>query len=261
MIWNIFIYFAVAALLCWTLGAIFAWKNSNTRKVYLFTGAGLIIFFAFILSLWISLERPPLRTMGETRLWYSFFLPLVGLIAYSRWKYKWILTFSAIMALVFICVNIFKPDIHNKTLMPALQSIWFVPHVIVYMFAYSMLGAAAAMAIYLLFIKKKTIQKQEMMLCDNLINIGIAFMTLGMLFGALWAEEAWGHYWTWDPKETWAAATWIAYLAYTHFRRSKPVKYKTALVIMLFAFLCLQMCLYGINYLQSAKINSVHVYN
>jgi ABC-type transport system involved in cytochrome c biogenesis permease subunit len=82
-----------------------------------------------------------------------------------------------------------------------------------------------------------------------------------MLFGALWAKEAWGHYWTWDPKETWAAITWVSYLVYIHLRLSKPLKYKTALIIMLFSFLFLQMCWYGINYLPSAKGNSVHVYN
>ena len=57
-----------------------------------------------------------------------------------------------------------------------------------------------------------------MELCDNLVNVGLAFMTLGMLFGALWAKEAWGHYWSWDPKETWAAATWLGYLCYIHFQ-------------------------------------------
>ena len=74
--------------------------------------------------------------------------------------------------------------------MPALQSPWFAPHVIVYMFAYAMLGAAAVMAVYLLWIKKKTPEEREMELCDNLVNVGLAFMTLGMLFGALWAKEA-----------------------------------------------------------------------
>ena len=61
-------------------------------------------------------------------------------------------------------------------------------------------------------------------LCDNLTYVGLAFMTLGMLTGAIWAKEAWGHYWAWDPKETWAAATWFAYLAYIHFRLGKPLK-------------------------------------
>ena len=98
--------------------------------------------------------------------------------------------------------------------MPALQSPWFAPHVIVYMFAYAMLGAATVMAVYLLWFKKKEIERKEMDLCDNLTYVGLAFMTLGMLTGAIWAKEAWGHYWAWDPKETWAAATWFAYLAY-----------------------------------------------
>ena len=146
MSWEQYIYFAMAAILLWAIGAWAAWKE-KTGLAYTATIVGLVVFFSFILSMWIS---PPLRTMGETRLWYSFFLPLAGIIVYSRWKYKWILTFSTILALVFICVNLFKPEIHDKTLMPALQSPWFAPHVIVYMFAYAVLGAATVMAVYLL---------------------------------------------------------------------------------------------------------------
>ena len=145
--------------------------------------------------------------------------------------------------------------------MPALQSPWFAPHVIVYMFAYAMLGAAVIMAIYLLGFKKKKIDHQEMKLSDNLVYAGLSFMTLGMLFGALWAKEAWGHYWSWDPKETWAAATWIAYLIYIHFRLHRPRIYRKALIILLISFVALQMCWYGINYLPSAQGVSVHTYN
>ena len=159
MSWEYFILFAIAALVCWALGAFAAWKGTKTGWAYGFTFLGLAIFFSFIIGMWISLERPPMRTMGETRLWYSFFLPLAGLITYARWKYKWILSFSCILSLVFICINIFKPEIHNKTLMPALQSPWFAPHVIVYMFAYAMLGAATVMAVYLLWFKKKEIER------------------------------------------------------------------------------------------------------
>lgn len=261
MSWDYFLIFAVVSLILWGCGAFAAWKSKRTVVVYLFTVAGLTVFFSFILGMWISLERPPMRTMGETRLWYSFFLPLAGLITYARWKYKWILSFSTVMAFVFICINIFKPEIHNKTLMPALQSPWFAPHVIVYMFAYAMLGAAAVMAVYLLFFKKKKAAYHEMELTDNLIYVGLSFMTLGMLFGALWAKEAWGHYWSWDPKETWAAATWISYLVYIHFRLHRPQSYRRSLVILLVSFLLLQMCWYGINYLPSAQGVSVHTYN
>jgi ABC-type transport system involved in cytochrome c biogenesis permease subunit len=213
--------------------------------------------------MWISLERPPLRTMGETRLWYSLLLPLSGLIVYSRWKYKWILSFSTVLALVFICVNLFKPEIHDKTLMPALQSPWFAPHVIVYMFAYAVFGVAALMAIFLL-VKKKSLTPHLSLLTsqlDDLVYVGLAFMTIGMLFGALWAKEAWGHYWSWDPKETWAAITWFAYLVYLHYRQIPTHKPKLALWVLLISFVLLQMCWWGINYLPSAQGSSVHVYS
>ena len=145
--------------------------------------------------------------------------------------------------------------------MPALQSPWFAPHVIVYMFAYAVLGAAAVMAVYLLFFKKKTATAEEFDITDNLVYVGLAFMTFGMLFGALWAKEAWGHYWSWDPKETWAAITWFAYLVYVHYRQLPLHKPKLALWVLLISFLLLQMCWWGINYLPSAQSSSVHVYS
>ena len=201
MEWNHLIYFALPAVFCWGMGAMAAYRPGKSLQVVLWTVAGLAIFMAFIVGMWVSLERPPLRTMGETRLWYSFFLPVAGIITYIRWRYKWILSFSTVMSLVFICINLFKPEIHNKTLMPALQSPWFAPHVIVYMFAYAMLGAGAVVAVYLLVRSRKTaIEPGVMNLCDNLVYVGTAFLTIGMLFGALWAKEAWGHYWSWDRK-------------------------------------------------------------
>ncbi len=258
--WEQFIYFAIAAVLMWAVGALAAWKDQVTAA-YISTIIGLGTFFTFILMMWISLERPPLRTMGETRLWYSFFLPFAGIIVYSRWKYKWILSFSTILAFVFICVNLFKPEIHSKTLMPALQSPWFAPHVIVYMFAYAVLGASAVMALYLLCLRKKQVSDQEYEITDNLVYVGLAFMTIGMLFGALWAKEAWGHYWSWDPKETWAAITWLAYLVYIHYRQLPKHNFRLALCILIISFILLQMCWWGINYLPSAQGSSVHTYS
>ena len=161
MTWNHFPYFALVAVLLWAVGAYAAWKDKKTLTLSS-TTAGLLVFFGYIVAMWVSLERPPLRTMGETRLWYSLFLPFAGLVVYLRWRYKWILSFSTILATVFIVVNVVKPEIHNKTLMPALQSPWFAPHVIVYMFAYALLGAATVMAIYLLFVKKKPATDDEM---------------------------------------------------------------------------------------------------
>lgn len=180
MIWSYFVVFAIISVLLWAVGAWASWRNRRSLA-FITTGLGLCVFFSYILIMWITLERPPLRTMGETRLWYSFFLPLAGMIVYSRWQYKWILSFSTLLATVFVCVNLFKPEIHSKTLMPALQSPWFAPHVIVYMMAYALLGAAVVMSVYLLFFKKGTDTTKEMEITDNLTYVGLSFMTLGML--------------------------------------------------------------------------------
>lgn len=262
MNWDYFIYFAIVSVVLWAVGAALAFRNQKKTMPTVITTLGLVVFFVFILGLWQSLERPPLRTMGETRLWYSFFLPVAGLITYQRWGYKWILSFSTILAAVFIVVNIAKPDIHNKVLMPALQSPWFAPHVIIYMFSYAILGAVTLIALYYLVRSNKISDKDKIMdMTDNLVYVGTAFITMGMLMGAIWAKAAWGHYWSWDPKETWAAATWVGYLLYIHYRLRKRSSNKTSMIILIVAFLILQMTWYGVNYLPSAKGRSVHTYS
>ncbi len=259
MIWQQLIWFALASILCWLTGAVLAFKAKSIRPAATVSCVGSVIFLAYIVMMWIWLERPPMRTMGETRLWYSFFLSLAGLAVFVRWRYRWILSFSTMMSVVFICINLFKPEIHSKSLMPALQSVWFVPHVIVYMFAYAMMGAVTLFALYLWFRRSKQPSTEELGVCDNLVRIGWAFLTLGMVMGALWAKQAWGDYWTWDPKETWAAATWLSYLLYLHLRpHIKDNNLTFALII--FSFLLLQMCWYGINFLPSAQGMSVHTY-
>ena len=198
MSWEQLIWFAAAATLCWVTGAVLAFRSKQTWPAATASLMGSIIFFAYIVGMWIALERPPMRTMGETRLWYSFFLSIAGAAVFIRWKYKWILSFSTMMSVVFICINLFKPEIHSKSLMPALQSVWFVPHVIVYMFAYAMMGAVTLFALYL-WLRKRETTAEELGVCDNLVRIGWAFLTLGMIMGALWAKQAWGDFWTWDP--------------------------------------------------------------
>ena len=160
----------------------------------------------------------------------------------------------AVIAACFFCVHHFMPILHSDTLVPALQSPWFKPHIIAYMLAYTLMASAAVIAIYLLLRSKQGN-------LDNLVYIGISLITIGMLFGALWAKEAWGHYWSWDPKETWAAITWFAYLVYVHYRQIPTHKPKLALWVLLISFVLLQMCWWGINYLPSAQGSSVHVYN
>lgn len=111
------------------------------------------------------------------------------------------------------------------------------------------------------FLQKEAGTDREMEITDNLVYVGLSFMTLGMLMGAIWAKEAWGHYWAWDPKETWAAITWLSYLVYIHYRLYRPRSIRPSLWLIIIAFCLLQMCWWGINYLPSAQGMSVHTYN
>ena len=162
------------------------------------------------------------------------------------------------LAGVFVVINIVKPEIHDQSLMPALQSVWFVPHVSVYMFSYSLLGCATLLSTVALARRNSNMD----MAIEKLLYAGLAFLSIGMLTGSLWAKEAWGAYWSWDPKESWAVATWALYLVALHLAPSVMNSrhrwlYHSAIVL---GFLALQMCWYGINYLPSAE-TSIHTYN
>lgn len=259
--WEHFTAFAIPVLISWMLAIITLFASRRRWLNKIFTLAGIVGFATFIVLLWISLERPPMRTMGETRLWYTFFLSTIGFVMYAKWKYSWIQAFSLVMASVFIFINIFKPEIHSKNLMPALQSIWFVPHVTAYILSYSFLSAAAISAVILLWQYKK--QKETATLeafTDNLVYVGFGLLMTGLLIGAIWAKEAWGHYWSWDPKETWAFITAASYLIYIHvrLRESRPKKFTLWLII--FSFIFLMITWKGVAYLPSAQ-GSVHVYS
>lgn len=252
--WNIFPYIASAVVALSMAGALLSISTKGERRkaAIALSTLGVVAMAGFVAMLWLTLGRPPLRTMGETRLWYSLFLLLAGLFTYIRWRYRWIMSFSTLLATVFIVINIARPEIHDATLMPALQSGWFVPHVAVYMFSYALLGCATLLAAGSIF---RPDDKTDDAI-DRLLYGGIAFFTIGMLTGSLWAKEAWGAYWSWDAKESWAAATWALYLLAIHLTgRLSRVRYGVIVV----AFCALQMCWWGVNYLPSAEA-SEHTY-
>lgn len=259
MTWSEYIYFALPAILLWLSAGLLAFKKEQSKWIDVLSVLGIIVFGAFIIGLWFGQQRPPLRTMGETRLWYSFFLSFIGYITYKHWKYDWLLLFSAVVATVFACINIFKPEIHSINLMPALQSYWFVPHVTVYILSYAMLGAATIGSIIQLKKYSKGTDLKLYDFMDNITYVGFGFLMLGLLMGALWAKEAWGHYWSWDPKETWAFITCAGYLVYIHMRLQNKHP-KLTLWMLPISFVLLMITWVGVNYLPAAQ-NSVHVYS
>ncbi len=264
MEWIHFPTYAITSSVLWVLGLALIYLGTKNNRIKL-AGiglfiAGILVIITFISLLWYQLERPPLRTLGETRLLYVFFLPVIGIIFYIRWGYKWFLSYSLMMTMVFVMINLNHPETYDKTLMPALQSPWFVPHVVVYILGYAMLGVSTLVAVYGLYRDYfGTFENRIILLADNLVYLGFSFLTLGLLFGALWAKQAWGHYWTWDPKETWAFLTWLGYLLYIHLRWQHPKKVTVSLWVLSLAFVLLIVAWFGVNYLPSAQ-NSVHVY-
>lgn len=85
--WHSFEWFAPASIALWAAGAgVALLGNERRRTAILLTALGTLVFATFIAGFWIYMQRPPMRTMGETRLWYSFFMALSGLLKYIRWR-------------------------------------------------------------------------------------------------------------------------------------------------------------------------------
>lgn len=185
----------------------------------------------------------PILALGALMLLLGALLGLKNL-----WSGSKVLVAALALALLFALVSVER--ISFGTLPPALRSLWFIPHLTVYMLAYSILALAVAAAFASLFSKRVPEG-----LPVKLLSTASSLLLIGMLCGAVWAQQAWGSYWTWDAKECWAAATWLLTLAATH-----VPKKKLRLTFAVMAFLAMQMTWYGVNYLPSSA-QSLHTYN
>jgi len=266
--WLHFPATAAVAIALWLLAVALQIPRATRDRVafQLAAALGALVLAAFAAAIWHALARPPMRTLGETRLWYSIFTPLIGIAVCLAFRQRWLLNYALGMGALFLVIDLLHPEAYNKSLMPALQSVWFVPHVLVYIFAYAIFAASSAVAVHGLWkiYFRKTPDSAAsgsggLPAADRLVYLGLGFLTLGLLFGALWAKEAWGHYWTWDPKETWAMLTWLGYLAYIHVRHHHPGVTRPALWVLALSFVILLVCWFGVNYLPSAAL-SVHTY-
>ena len=255
---------ATAAILFWAAGSLLSLLALKAPALKLpgrlLAIAGSVVMSGFIASYWVLLDRPPLRTLGETRLWYAALIPLVGFLVEYRWNISWLKYYCMALAGFFLAINMLHPEVFDKTLMPALQSPWFIPHVVVYLVGYVLLAASSVTALHnvSLQVRHKANESGESV-SHYLALLGFVLLSFGLIFGALWAKEAWGNYWTWDPKETWAFLSWLAYLGYLHAYRYKIDRGKLQWYLAL-SFVVLLVCWFGVNYLPSAS-NSVHTYS
>lgn len=265
MIWNWLITTLAIFVLSWiSAGVLIQFTKAATalhRIAKFIPLVGNLAILIFIVLLWNEIERPPMRTMAETRLWYSFFLSWVIWLIYLKTRGKIIYWLGFIMAVVFLIIDIIHPEYQSKALMPALQSPWFIPHVVIYMIAYAVLAAASMNAtIGLIRSNREEINcNQELLLSLKLVYIGQGLLTLGMLMGALWAKIAWGNYWSWDPKENWALLTWLFYLIIIHINHRFPTKSKVLLWLIACSIVVLAITWLGIKYV-APNMQSVHIY-
>lgn len=153
-------------------------------------------------------------------------------------------------------------------LVPALQSYWLPLHVAVTLIGEAFFAVAFVAAILYLFAERKARKSDDpgaaraAALYDRVtyraVAVGFPLFTLGALvFGMIWAERAWGRYWSWDPKETWSLITWMVYALYLHTRIIMGWKGRRSAVVAVLGFLSALFTYFGVNYL----LSGLHSYN
>jgi len=171
-------------------------------------------------------------------------------------------------AVIFQLWYAFERNAHEiQPLVPALQSYWMKIHVPANFIGYGAFAMAAMIGIAYLLVSWRSEKNPDsgmvkamppLTMMDDLmyksIALGFAFFTVATILGALWAAEAWGGYWSWDPKETWALIVWLNYAAWLHMRMTKGWNGKpmawwaiVGLFVTLFAFLGVNMFLSGLH--------------
>lgn len=141
--------------------------------------------------------------------------------------------------------------------MPALQSYWLIFHIILAFIGEAFFAMAFISSIYFLLVKDDEKKKKADRITYISIIIGYFLYTAGgLIFGAIWANVAWGRYWGWDPKETWALVTFLVYTVYLHLRLIAKVNHKVTSIVSIAGFLFAIFTFFGVNYL----LSSLHSY-
>ncbi len=137
---------------------------------------------------------------------------------------------------------------------PALQSPFFIPHVLVYMISYCMGAVAFIIALLSFFVKKEDKLRYERGIYDCILIV-FPFMTMGLFFGSIWANEVWGHFWSWDAKENFSLVTWGIYMVALHFFRHPKLK-KYARILALVGFVGIIVTFLFVNVFNASGVHS-----
>ncbi len=213
----------------------------------------------------------PVSNLYEVFILFAIITALIYLYYEQRYEKRamgaFVLTVIS-AAVAFILWYTFDRDAHHiQPLVPALQSYWMKIHVPTNFVGYGAFALAAMLGTAYILIEKVARKNPQSVLIQRMpsleqlddimyksIALGFAFFTVATVLGAMWAAEAWGGYWSWDPKETWALIVWLNYAAWIHLRLTKgwrglPLAWwaVVGLFVTLFAFVGVNMFLSGLH--------------
>jgi cytochrome c-type biogenesis protein CcsB len=227
-------------------------------------GAAFFLHTGLLIIRGIAAGRLPFSNLYEFTLVFAWVTVLV--FAFCVVRFRILATAPLLMALTTLLLGVaamMPRDI--RPLMPALRSGWLQAHVATGVLSYGALAVSAALAIVMLTgsnEKDETnpggwLSKHWRMpsLLDlekyvhGLIVFGFVFLSLLIVTGAVWAEETWGRWWGWDPKEAWALVTWLIYLVYLHGRNKFGWRGKATAWFSAVGFLAVMFTLFGVTYL------------
>ncbi len=256
-----------------------AWKSTRqivARAATAFMAAALLLNLALMLLRWHEAGRAPLKSLFESLVFFALCIALVYL--FFEWIYRTRVFGVPAMLLALGCLvyALVKWDAEIVKLPPALQSPWFVPHVMVYFVGYAAVSLAFVLAVVqllaprvpavqrMLTMKAGTIMTGRPLdveaMSYELVRFGFALLTVGLLVGSVWAKSAWGDFWVWDPKENWSLVTWLIYGGYLHLRRVRGWRGEKGAWLLIFGFAVVMFTYLGMHLLPTAE-QSAHVYS
>ena len=250
---GLILYF-VAALLEF-VGMVFK-KKPVTKAAWLLFLVGAGCNTVYLVVRGAVAGRLPLSNQFEFATAFAWGVAVMVIVIQTRFKAEWIRAAAIPMAFLILSYAALQPK-EITELMPALKSAWFGLHIGSAVFSYAAFVLAGCGGLRWLLHEKKHPKAQLAQLdylCYRLVALGFLLLTVVILSGAIWAEQAWSAFWTWDPKETWALITWILYAIYLHLRLRKKLSGKImawfvviAVPVVLFTFVGVNTLLPGLH--------------
>jgi len=222
-------------------------KAGAARIALLVTGLFLAGWVAFR---WKTAGHAPMANQYESMVFLAF--TAAWIVPFFRRARPWMLAVAglAIVVMLGIAALLHAPV---APLMPALQSNWLLIHVAITMASYAAFVLSAFAAAWLLVrgrVPGPDVAELDLF-CARTIEVGVLLLALGIITGAVWANEAWGTWWGWDPKETWALITWIVYAVAIHLRRLRGWRNEKFAWMSILGMVSVGFTYFGVNYLLS----------